>query len=728
MITKVTSDNRTLYMDLFDKASQALEGTAIYDLDSYFRHLETLVAKNRSFLKLPLDEPYFEIVDGGNAGRRVINIPIDFQRNGISVQGDESAEIVYFSIDRYYDSFDLMGPSKADIEDVTDPKMPLRIVIQWETPSAKGVSLALVDEDGRPFLADDGKLFFGWPISSEITQVSGNVKFNVRFYQFSGENDETGKPILAFGMNTQTTTVKINAAINYDITGQRDYRTDRELAVFEENGTEIETILGRNELVLSRIQNSTKYNIEETEESPLPMFLKNLPTAEPTITVTHLTTNDQNEEVEVVEEFSYIDLVDGSLPLQVLAVPSEGAGFISYGGRRKERPDGNYYNMGADNSPQDYETLYKKVGEFTAEDIDEAASITLEQLQTTRVEGLRYYLPNELGIMSPVTNLPVAGEAWRHDELNNDFEEAVGEEAATVKYYIALSNRYLATRPGYYFISARNSDGSKLTSALESNKIYVPYPTGLEAENVVGGSNDVEAPAAAFLDAEGAFNLDIEVTEVEGDTVVYTWKHGDAILSEATAATYTSTVEEADRALYDEAFSVACYTTRNNANTQEDNTITRFFRVTKVPTNFAFIVDEPQSPSERMMSGVRERTVVGDNNEMPTIAVDFTGNGMNNAGTAFNFKCDAIKYKWFLADTEEVVVEDETIRELVGDEIYTNDTPMQEDYTIVSVIDNTIPTIAYTPTQPGDYYCEVINIVNGMESDVARTEYIYARA
>ena len=292
MITKVTSDNRTLYMDLFDKASQALEGTAIYDLDSYFRHLETLVNKDRSFLKLPLDEPYFEIVDGGNAGRRVINIPLDFQRNGISVQGDESAEIVYFSIDRYYDSFDLMGPSKADIENVTDPKMPLRIVIQWETPTAKGVSLAFVDEDGRPFLDKDGKLFFGWPISSEITQTSGNVKFNVRFYQFSGENDANGKPILAFGMNTQTATVKINAAINYDITGQREYRTERDLAVFEENGTEIDTILGRNELVLSRIQNSTKYNTENTVASPAPIFLKNLPTAERTVEVTHLNQND----------------------------------------------------------------------------------------------------------------------------------------------------------------------------------------------------------------------------------------------------------------------------------------------------------------------------------------------------------------------------------------------------------------------------------------------------
>ena len=78
MFTKVTKDNRTLYMDLFDKASAALENIEIYDLDTYFQNLENLVQIDRSFMRLPLDEPFFEIVDGGKDGRRKINVPADF--------------------------------------------------------------------------------------------------------------------------------------------------------------------------------------------------------------------------------------------------------------------------------------------------------------------------------------------------------------------------------------------------------------------------------------------------------------------------------------------------------------------------------------------------------------------------------------------------------------------------------------------------------------------------
>ena len=69
-----------------------------------------------------------------------------------------------------------MGPSAADVE---AGKQPIRIIIQWETSSAKGVSMALTDKDNRPFIDKDGKLYFGWPISSEITEQAGNVKFNV---------------------------------------------------------------------------------------------------------------------------------------------------------------------------------------------------------------------------------------------------------------------------------------------------------------------------------------------------------------------------------------------------------------------------------------------------------------------------------------------------------------------------------------------------------------------
>ena len=54
-------------MDLFDKASQVLESPdgvpIVYDLDSYFSKLEELVSKDRSFIRLPLDEPFSQMVE-----------------------------------------------------------------------------------------------------------------------------------------------------------------------------------------------------------------------------------------------------------------------------------------------------------------------------------------------------------------------------------------------------------------------------------------------------------------------------------------------------------------------------------------------------------------------------------------------------------------------------------------------------------------------------------------
>lgn len=107
---------------------------------------------------LPLDEPHFEI----NANTRAIIIPADFKKNGIAVQGDDLAEVVYFKVDRYYDAVDL---NACDI------------YVQWELPKdkIKGVSpVQIKDISSQP-----GKLIFGWPISSAITKSSGALKFSV---------------------------------------------------------------------------------------------------------------------------------------------------------------------------------------------------------------------------------------------------------------------------------------------------------------------------------------------------------------------------------------------------------------------------------------------------------------------------------------------------------------------------------------------------------------------
>lgn len=182
----------------------------ITTLEEYFSWLKTLSSINKKYTVLPLDEEYFEI----NANTRAINIPAAFKKNGIAVQGDDLAEILYFKVDRYFDYMDLNN---------TD------IFIQWETPKdangnqVKSVSPAYI----RDIESEPGKLIFGWAISDAITGSSGTLKFSVRFFQWeepdkinineNGVITEDSKKIIAYSFSTLTASVNINPSINLNL-------------------------------------------------------------------------------------------------------------------------------------------------------------------------------------------------------------------------------------------------------------------------------------------------------------------------------------------------------------------------------------------------------------------------------------------------------------------------------------------------------------------------------
>lgn len=207
MITKVTEKNRVAYEYLFNEANAALEISSdseayINTLDKYFVQLKNLVTNvetrnNRlAFLRLPLDEPTFDI----DTNTRAITVPAEFGKNGVSVQGD-NAEILYFAVDRYFETMDLFS------DDIT-------VAIQWETPASRtaaavnGISTALFRD--CILLNNEEKVVFGWAINRKITQVAGAVKFAVRF--FTLDNDRSPK----FVLNTLPQQVKINASIGLD--------------------------------------------------------------------------------------------------------------------------------------------------------------------------------------------------------------------------------------------------------------------------------------------------------------------------------------------------------------------------------------------------------------------------------------------------------------------------------------------------------------------------------
>lgn len=173
----------------------------ITTLEEYFSWIRNLGNINKKYTVLPLDEDHFEI----NANTRAINIPASFKKNGVAVQGDDLAEVLYFKIDRYFDYMDL---NNCDI------------YIQWETPKGpdgttiKSVSPAYI----RDIESEPGKLIFGWALSDAITANSGTLKFSVRFFQW--ENPENvaagGDKVIAYSFSTLTAQVLIQPSINFN--------------------------------------------------------------------------------------------------------------------------------------------------------------------------------------------------------------------------------------------------------------------------------------------------------------------------------------------------------------------------------------------------------------------------------------------------------------------------------------------------------------------------------
>lgn len=200
----ITKDIRQNYAKLLEEINDFFKYTGddqLQDINDFFTDLKNIKdaveqgAKKADpyWLILPREEGLFEI----DANSRKITIPADFARNGVGVQGDELAEIVYFSIDRYF-----------DITDLYDKE----IFVQWEAPNGDpGLSVTI----NKTLNYAPGKVVFGWPITQEMTKEPGNIKFAVRFY----ERDTSDKqhPFLTYSFGTLTSTIKINSALDFDI-------------------------------------------------------------------------------------------------------------------------------------------------------------------------------------------------------------------------------------------------------------------------------------------------------------------------------------------------------------------------------------------------------------------------------------------------------------------------------------------------------------------------------
>lgn len=196
-------------------------GATINSLETYFSHIETLskLTKNqnntygRKYTVLPLQEDYFEI----NANSRLITVPELFRKNGLSVQGDQVAETIYFKINRYFDAMDL---------NTTD------IYIQWENANGdRGLSKEWV----RDIETYDDYMVFGWALGGLITQVPGPLKFSIRFIKTAEENNQK---VVKYSLSTLTAQALINQGLDLEI-GTADDSLNAILAGNFENTTTI---------------------------------------------------------------------------------------------------------------------------------------------------------------------------------------------------------------------------------------------------------------------------------------------------------------------------------------------------------------------------------------------------------------------------------------------------------------------------------------------------------
>jgi hypothetical protein len=135
-----------------------------------------------------------------NLNSRTISVPGSIA-NCAGVQTDRMAEMLIFEVDRFFDYMDLANSK-------------MKIYVQWETPEGKDAHGAIIpaaagstEVDFIDYITKPGKILFAWPLTADIAQASGVVKFSVRFFKL----DETGK--VAYSLNTQSATISIKPAL-----------------------------------------------------------------------------------------------------------------------------------------------------------------------------------------------------------------------------------------------------------------------------------------------------------------------------------------------------------------------------------------------------------------------------------------------------------------------------------------------------------------------------------
>lgn len=142
------------------------------------------------YIRAPFGEPEFTI----DTNTRVINVPSEFTKNGVGVVGDHLAEILFFTLPRFFDVMDLYACDKY---------------VYWHNTALKGEDAVNHVERPIAVYVDGDNLHFGWALSKELTTVAGVVEFGIEFvHRTNGAAD--------FRLVTQPAKLTVKAALEFD--------------------------------------------------------------------------------------------------------------------------------------------------------------------------------------------------------------------------------------------------------------------------------------------------------------------------------------------------------------------------------------------------------------------------------------------------------------------------------------------------------------------------------
>lgn len=527
MITKVTKDNKGLYRALFEKATDALYGDdpteeeIITSLDDYFVQFKDLVMVDEVFAILPLDEPYFEI----DADTRVITVPSEFKKNGISVKGDQIAEIVFFTIDRYYDTTDLFD------DDV-------KIYIQWEAPNGdKGLYPAIFKD--ITILSDKGKMLFGWTIDNKITKNSGTMKFSVRFIRTMLNADNQQE--IVFSLSTLTANAIVNPGLDFEFNG--------DIPAVE--------VIDNRTIVMNRIKDSAYIDNDDAYSAEVPSFLVNIPTTADVFATVE----------EDGQTYLFVDLkeVESALQYQFVAnATSDDGGVITYEWYRADATAGKAGDAISGN------ITYVE----TADTVWDASKTYYTKSTASGVDSYEPYLGFEDG-----EEIPTGEDAETY------YEKASSITATrTGNYWVIAKNRKgrasktlesnVVRIPGPEALSVAVDETLTIDENTGDYQVYLDNEGAFELE--VTGST-------ARLGSDAGVGDKITYTWSEGDLE----QPQNAVTNNGVANSYSAAVVEASRKLYDETFKVTVIASRNGDTTAPIEKTFRVTSVAQVPTAVA---------------------------------------------------------------------------------------------------------------------------------------------